>query len=72
MAHEPKGIVATEADVGRRVRLRYGISGSRFGRLTDHKGCECGKPCCYVHWDDGLTTATWQSHLDWAEEDQLI
>lgn len=70
---EAKGIVATEADVGRRVRIRHGPTASRFGRLASHRGCPCGRPCCLVEWEDMKgRVPTWQRYLDWADEDQLL
>lgn len=67
-----KGIVATEADVGRRVRAGGASGAVLYGRIVDHKGCDCGRPCCYVQYVNGRKpVATWQGMLEWADEELI-
>lgn len=69
----PKGIVPTEADVGRRVRLTVWSGYVLPGKITDHRPCGyCGQPCCFVLYDgERHPVATLTRKLEWADEELL-
>lgn len=62
-----RGIVATEADVGRRVKML--TAPHLTGELLSYQGCgRCGEPCCWVQYDgDKKPIATHQAKLAWAD-----
>lgn len=68
-----RGIVATQADVGRRVRLPLLGATGALGTLVSHASCgNCGKPCCQVRFDgEAWPKSTWQANLCWADEELI-